>query len=124
MNWQRGMIRVWLCGSICWVLGVAWFGYMDLWVHRQGAIKQQAEQKVCADERTKNPSLGNPFECFTEVRFDDLVPLTPSLLRYIALAGGPVIAILIFGGAVFWVVSGFKRGPPRSENQGDVTNDF
>jgi hypothetical protein len=60
MNWRRGFVRVWLVGSVAWIGFAAWTFYEMVWVPRQAA----AAANKCANARTANPSLGNPFDCF------------------------------------------------------------
>jgi hypothetical protein len=54
MNWRRGLLRLWIATSVCWIALVAWHGYNAVIVPRQIA----AQQTVCANARTANPKLG------------------------------------------------------------------
>jgi hypothetical protein len=72
-------------------------------------MRQAASQKACADERLANPTLGNPYDCFTNIKFDDLIPLGPSILRYSMLAICPTVGVFVFGLAIGWVIAGFRK---------------
>jgi hypothetical protein len=122
LNWRRGLLRLWLVASVAWVIGVSWFGYVNVIVPRNKAASEHA----CFEVRRSNPKLGNPFDCFEgnttpappagfvpdpprrTIAFDDLIPLS-AYSNYILIAFLPVIAVLILGLAVVWVVAGFRR---------------
>jgi hypothetical protein len=102
MNWKRGLIRVWIVGSIAWALFVAWLAYSA----RSGAFTQEA----CFKAHEANPALGNPFDCFDSGHyFDDLIPLSSFIERYIAIALAPSLAALLLGFVIAWVAAGFKH---------------
>ena len=123
MNWRRGLLRVWLVLSVLWLCGTAchliieWSTAPPL-PNPQGGIARypwqmnwtEADQKSCADARTKNPSLGNIFDCFDNPY--NVVP-EPSpvahALKVLLIAGVlPPLALLILGLAGRWIFVGFR----------------
>ena len=100
MNWRRGLIRLWLAVSVSWTLGVAWFGYQQWHFNRQ-IIRDEG---LCADARRSNPSLGNPFECFSTIQSEASI-----ILEYSAMALGPAIGLLIEGITAKWVIAGCRN---------------
>jgi len=58
MNWRRGFFRIWIVLSLIWIVAVAGVAYQNEWLPRE----RIAEQNACAEKRTANPSLGNPFD--------------------------------------------------------------
>jgi|ERR1051325_12093324 hypothetical protein len=110
MNWRRGLLRLWILASVCWLITIGWFAYQDWWLPRQAAFDQQA----CIDLRTATRA-GNPFDCFDKgVKFDDLIPIWRIVSYYLLLALGPAIAVFVFGVAVIWVLTGFTRDQDRT----------
>ena len=107
MNWRRGLLRVWLVGSLAWIGFVSWMFFETVWVPRRTA----ALASDCANARTLNPSLGNPFDCFPQGgnAFADLIPIGDALMRFAAIALGPVIGMLAIALVLQWIVSGFRK---------------
>jgi hypothetical protein len=72
VNVKRGLLRLWIVISICWVAAVVIKFYEREIIPRQVA----AQQAACAEARRANPKLGNPFDCFDGSNtFADLVPV-------------------------------------------------
>lgn len=95
VNWRRGFARAWIAVSVAWIGVVAWIFYTRILGPRHAASE-------CAATRTKNPSLGNPFDCF------DLVPIGVDMVDYATAALIPVIVLGGLGVAVAWILRGFR----------------
>jgi len=129
MNWTRGLFRAWVCISAIWILAVGYDGYSH-WNEFTTITPATIAQKTCADARTKNPKLGNPFDCFDKDKvfdpttavpdqfggipvFDPSKPydvITPfNWWSYLLAALG--VPALLFGAwvSVRWVAIGFRR---------------
>jgi hypothetical protein len=106
MNWRRGLLRVYLVVSLGWIGFVTWTFYETVWAPRRAA----AVASDCANARTANPSLGNPFDCFPLGNaFADLIPIGDALMRFAAVAFGPVIGLLVISLLLQWIASGFRK---------------
>ena len=106
MNWRRGLFRLWLIVSVCWVILVIATAYTKWWPD----WRQHADVMACAEQRKADRSLGNVFDCFDgEPR---QLPNSPreALVRYGLLALVPVSTAFVMGLAGLWVVAGFRRG--------------
>jgi hypothetical protein len=109
MNWKRGLFRLWLLLSICWVGLRGWDFYEGVLVPRWSAASAQE----CFEARKDNPALGNPFGCFdgVENHFTDLIPLGRAISQSMAMIAFPPVAVFLFGYVLFWVSHGFRSKP-------------
>jgi hypothetical protein len=106
MNWRAGMLRVWIVASLIWVSFIFASAYQKTSIQRQ----INAQHQECLDRTKANPNL-NPLDCFfTDKTFDSL---TPTYLRYAALAAGPVCAAFGLWFVGIWIVAGFNYGRPK-----------
>jgi hypothetical protein len=101
MTWRRGLLRLWLVGSIGWIGFVSWVGY------------QRLSQLSCFDTRKANPSLGNPYLCLPDAgfpQFDKLFPIqfaqTP--WQFVAWALVPIGLGFMAGIVLTWIIAGFR----------------
>jgi hypothetical protein len=103
MSWRRGLLRLWLLGSALWVGVVAWIAYYSVVVPRQAAA-------TCFETRKADSTLGNPFDCFDSASpFADLIPWSSDIMKYGTWAFAPVVATLVLGLSIAWVLAGFRR---------------
>jgi hypothetical protein len=104
MNWKHGLFRLWVVSSVSWATFVGWLAYSE----RTAAFAHAG----CAEARHANPALGSPSDCFVGNShfFDDLIPLSSFIGRYVPIALGPILATLIIGLAGAWIAAGFRRG--------------
>jgi hypothetical protein len=136
MNWRRGTLRLVIVASICWSGVAAWVLYQNPAImapRRQGL--SDAEKRVCVDARTADPSLGNPFACYVDVKvltdaevksctdarkanpslgnlFDCFGDVGPPLIHWIwvgifKLIVLPVAGAFLAWAVMVWAVSGF-----------------
>jgi hypothetical protein len=106
MSWRRGLLRLWLLISAIWIGLVAWIAYYNAVVPRQAA----AAYNACFEARKADSTLGNPFGCFDGASpFADLVPWSSDIIKYGTWAFAPVIATLVLGFSIAWVLAGFRR---------------
>lgn len=108
MNWSRGLFRVWVMVSICWMVYVGWSGYQNIVRPRDLAAA------LCADQRRQNPTLGNPFDCFDALhaaRLGDLTPIGQAVAQYVGLALGGPAGLLGIGLVGIWIGAGFRQPP-------------
>jgi hypothetical protein len=118
MNWKRGLWRFWLVLSAFWLIVIAMainlVGAVSTYIDAQGSL---VTQSVCADDRVKNPSLGNPFDCFDGPvdHYALRARAVTQVERYLALGIAPPLTILALGLSLMWVVNGFKSdAAPRN----------
>jgi hypothetical protein len=103
MSWRRGLLRLWLLVSALWVGVVAWIAYYSAVVPRQTAA-------TCFAAREADRNLGNPFDCFDLASpFADLIPVSSDIIKYGTWAFAPVVATLVLGLSIAWVLAGFRR---------------
>jgi hypothetical protein len=100
------LLRLWLLMSVLWVGAVGWIAYYSAVVPRQAA----AAQGACFEARKLDSNLGNPFDCFDGASpFSDLIPWSSDIIKYSTLAFVPVVAMLVLGLSIGWVLAGFRR---------------
>jgi hypothetical protein len=120
MNWRRGLLRLWVAMSVGWFILVAVFGYMawpwpePTWIPPATDFSAPASQTACAEERTKNPALGNPYACFDGDITNSTFQYRAEAIRedveiFAAIGLLPPLVFQLFLFTVCWVVSGFKR---------------
>jgi hypothetical protein len=100
MNWQRGLLRLWLVASLLWIGFLSWIGY------------QRYVVLSCFDRRKAHPALGNPFDCIPATGFPDFDYLLPGSARvydFVVMAFVPIMVTLIVGMIVAWIAMGFRR---------------
>lgn len=103
-GFRRGLFGMWLVVTICWVAVVAAAAYRTVLEPRETAASQQA----CADERSQIPELGNPFDCFKNPP-GEILPIGPSVAKYLSIAMVPPALIFGLGYVVIWVLCSFRR---------------
>jgi len=106
MNWRR---RLWIVASALWIALVTWVEYDGVVRPYQEAARQQK----CFETLKANPALGNPRSCLVGgIKFDDLIPIDREVAKFAALAFVPILATLVLGLAVAWIVAGFLVARP------------
>ena len=107
MNWRRGLLRLWVVVSLCWlgVVGVAaYFAESNLDVTERCIERQKAKRADIAKCTDSGESRVNFF----------LLDVGPPTLGELARKWGwaallPPIGLLLAGLAVTWIVTGFAR---------------
>lgn len=121
MNWRRGLLRLWLVGSVCWGGLIGWQCYDQ--ISHLGWFPDPLTPSECADAMAATEPSVNPYSCF-----DEIMPTTDKMLAYVVnlhrrsiilrhlwLGVAPVIGVLGFGFIGAWVASGFKRKPSNRD---------
>jgi hypothetical protein len=67
-----------------------------------------AAAKACFEKKKDNPIQGNPFDCFDGLPFEDLIPISRVAFDFALFALLPVLAVLVMGVVISWIISGFK----------------
>ncbi len=102
MTWRRGLFRLWLAASVCWIVWIGWLAADKWWVSRQieaGLPPLPPGFSQVCDLRNNR--------CATE--------LTRSATgSYLIWAFGPSAAALAIGVVGNWVADGFKGAKPNS----------
>ena len=98
INWRRGLFRVWLTGSGCWIAVVGWSAYQSV-ISPWYIAKQE---NACAESLHVSVQRHNLADCYPNgvINFDDIAVDWRNIgVRYSALAiGGP---LSLFG--VYWI---------------------
>jgi hypothetical protein len=99
MNWKRGLFRLWLVLSLCWIAPMVALVWGDLGSHEitPDYTKWSAETLAKA-ERGETLSVS------------DYPPDWPGRLATGGIIIGPPIAALLLGSALLWAGRGFRRG--------------
>jgi hypothetical protein len=109
MNWRRGLLRLWVVGSICWVGFVGWGVYGD--------TVANARKMACVDQQKITAEPENVFACF-DPGYSDLYPIYAKSLpqstalaleQHAAMLILPPLLILAFGVGLAWALTGFRR---------------
>lgn len=111
MNWRRGLLRLWIVGSIFWIITIATITYFDIISPYIESIENNAMINECIKERKLDPSSGNYFDCFdakTNNLFADIVA-KHRVISYLLFAILPPFLVLALGVAVAWVATGFQK---------------
>lgn len=133
MNWKQGLWRGWIVISALWFLIIVAFvilspRYIDAYPMPNGGttnkpwdmIWSDSEKQRCAEARSKNENLGNPFACF-EPRTPDYGANGRALdvggNAKTLLVGGlvPPLLLLLLGLAGCWIVGGFRQQSVKSK---------
>jgi hypothetical protein len=113
MNWRKGLWRLWLALSLCWIVAVGvYFWKQEPWIwSRQWEVVQTdpklivdlGGQRVTVDRRFLDLSPEEKNEAVDEIR------ASPPVREYATVAFLPPLVTLVLGLLGTWVVSGFAR---------------
>ena len=93
MNWRRGLLRLWLVLSLCWIAG---FG-VYVWMHEAGLSSSHFTY-----ETASSPEKQNEKEIVGSLNAE-------LAKRYVAYVLLPPLMTLALGLLGAWVVSSFER---------------
>jgi hypothetical protein len=93
MNWRKGLLRLWLVLSLCWIAGVGVYA----WKQEPGISSSQF-----AYETASSPERHNEKEIEGSLNAE-------LVKRYAAYVLLPPLSTLALGLLGAWVVSGFER---------------
>jgi hypothetical protein len=93
MNWRKGLLRLWLVLSLCWIAGVGVYA----WKQEPGLSSSQS-----AYETASSPGKQNEKEIVGSLN----VELVKQYAVYVLV---PPLATLVLGLLGAWVVSSFER---------------
>ncbi len=106
MNWRRGLLRLWLVLSLCWIVGVGALAW------ERGPVTSRDRALAACFEAKKAEGV-NVFDCLNEVtpRNDPMTSADiPSAIReYGAYALLPPLIAFVLGLLGAWVAAGFAR---------------
>ena len=110
MNWRRGLLRLWLVLSLCWIVLVGLFAW-------QNDTLKFARMQACSE--AKRAQGADAFICGLSEEVDEQVRLmsigvadiatTAIIEELVAFALIPPLVTLVLGLLGVWVVSGFVR---------------
>ena len=114
MRWRRGLFRVWVVASVCWIALVSALTYSALHNPALVAARQKARESACAAAREADRSLGNPYDCFSypagsKPPPEPPEPMWPVIAPYAALGLGVPAGVLVLGSMAIWAAAGFRR---------------
>jgi hypothetical protein len=115
MNWRRGLLRLWLALSLCWIAGVGVFA----WEHNAWM-----KSRTAACFEAKRAQGVNPWDCFDrdeQVRLSiepvGLADIAAAAKEYTVVALLPPLVTLVLGLLGAWVISGFARKREGAEGK-------
>ena len=93
MNWRKGLLRLWLVLSLCWIAGVGVYA----WKHEPGISPSQFGYEIASSPEKQNEKeiVGN-LNAELAKRYGAYVLLPPLMTLALGLLGA-------------WVVSSFER---------------
>jgi hypothetical protein len=105
MKWQRGLFRLWLVLSVCWIVAVGAFTWATL----------PADEEVAGWARDDSKALP-PLPPGSKPQFDPSLPyvIVRSAERVERIKSAAVLAlappsiILVLGAAFSWAIQGFR----------------
>jgi hypothetical protein len=101
-EWKRGLIRLWLVASVCWI-GFAGYSRYD------GIVEARQPDTICPKLQRENEQAGHQIYdleiCHQSVA-DQKAGTINSGLRFVFAP--PVLALAI-GMATWWALKGFRR---------------
>jgi hypothetical protein len=108
MNWRKGLWRLWLALSLCWIV---WAG-VSAWQQEQ--IRQSRDRALQFCFSKQEAGGGNIIDCFGDETIfppgaPPLVNIATAFGKYAAYALLPPLIVLVPGLLGAWVVSGFAR---------------
>jgi hypothetical protein len=101
-EWKRGLIRLWLVASICWI-GFAGYSRYD------GVMEAWQPDTTCSKLEEENQQAGRQIYDLEKCRqfvTDDKAATIYSALKFVFAP--PVLALAI-GIATWWALKGFRR---------------
>jgi len=117
MNWRRGLFRLWIVGTVLFVIAVAFVSYSD--------IKEEFEDASATHQPVTDPEVIKRFE---ESRLGTtLKPVTdPALIKrlertphpwatlgmWASIAFGIPLVVLVLGASLVWAFAGFAAKRP------------
>src|SRR5262245_1580112 len=93
MNWRKGLLRLWLVLSLCWIAGVGVYA----WKHEPGISPSQVGYEIASSPEKQNEK---------EIVGNLSAELAKQYGRYVLL---PPLITLALGLLGAWVVSSFER---------------
>jgi hypothetical protein len=106
MNWRRGLLRLWLALSLCWIVGVGAVAW------ERGPVASR-DQALAACFEARKAEGANALSCLNEVtpRNDPvrLADIPIMIKEYGAYALLPPLIAFVLGLLGAWVVTGFAR---------------
>jgi len=97
MNWRRGLLRLWVIGSLFWAGLTGWLIYDRI----ASGQERAASHAACM----RNP----PRESCGPLTFDDIFTTTGLVYEFAIRTLPPVFLSLVLGLAILWIVAGFTR---------------
>ena len=91
MNWRKGLLRLWLVLSLCWIAGVGVYA----WKHEPG-ISQFGYEIASSPEKQNEKEIVGNLNAELAKRYGAYVLLPPLMTLALGLLGA-------------WVVSSFER---------------
>jgi hypothetical protein len=130
MNWRRGLIRLWIVGSIAWIGAIAAVSaYQALsdpvrFIYngqeitfppdftesdRPDIARKLAEERSKHSERTYDQSTDDEAAGMLKASYSAYWAAWPRrVLRFAAFALLPPVFVLLVGSALLWAVAGFR----------------
>jgi hypothetical protein len=101
VGWKRGLLRLWIVASICWIAGTAYFKYDDLTY----AI---SNNDICEKLERENAHDGYQRYDIGQCRTLDAEQRTRAIKSASERIFMPPIIALLVGLSVWWALKGFR----------------
>jgi hypothetical protein len=102
MNWRRGLFRLWIVGSVLFVLAVAFISYSEIMQQFDDAATIAAHQAAQAASQPVEDGL-----TVYEVGIGPPPAPWATLGTWASIAFGIPLAVLVLGASLVWAFSGF-----------------
>ena len=106
MNWKRGLVQLWVVGTLIWLAAVGTFVAADVFTQtfRTRTDKERAACNQYPEDSERYYSCESP----TVIRQFN----TSKLIADFPIFLGPPLVVLTLGMALSWAISGFAKRPP------------
>jgi len=128
MNWRRGLFRLWIVGTVLFVLAVAFFSYSEIKAQFDATLKPNTTFEVQApdgrtfevqapDRQTATAMIKTMIETLPEgFVLDKPLLFAPkpwaTLGMWAGIAFGIPLVVLVLGASLVWAFSGFAAKRP------------
>lgn len=118
MNWSRGLLRLWVVGSVIWVVVFGTLGRIDKTIHSYWRVERGVSvvQNLLSSTSSETVQIKSGAFKPRSVVEADLSKLRSAraqrrqdLLAKLGWTALPPLGFLVLGYLLYWAISGFRR---------------